>query len=258
MLHLKRETEKVWVFTTTYNQGWWLPYFFKHYRFADQIVVYDNGSTDDTKEVCEKFDAEIHDLPSVGFDENVLINCRNSAWKSAKGKADWVIIVYPDELVDNPSGRAATIVAVRVYEMFGFPSSPSPGTPNDWYSKSCVFRPDAITEISFSPGCHVASPSGEIKWDGMPCYHTDPKIKEYIGVDRYIAIYNCDPKYSDLRLLHYRYLHGIDKVIERWTASKIRLQEAGAGGDIAYQYKYDPHVVLRYFEKLATYAKIIA
>lgn len=255
MLHVRKEVEKIWVYTTTYNQGWWLPYFFNHYSFADRIVVYDNNSTDDTVDVCRKLGAEVNHLPSVGFDEKVLIDCRNNAWKSARGNADWVIVVDPDELVENPSGYAGTILVVRGYEMFGFPNKPSPGTPNDWYSKPCVFKPNHIKEINFVDGCHVANPSGLLQWNGAMCSPTD--LEEYPGVARGIAQFNSSPVYSDLKLLHYRYLHGSDRVLQRWKTSRTRLDEANAKEGIAFQYRYDPQQVLRWFEKLATYAEII-
>ena len=90
------------------------------------------------------------------------------------------------------------------------------------------------------------------------CRPDDNIMKEYPGVDRSIAVYNSRPNYSNLRLLHYRYLNGIDKVKERWVSSNKRLDEAGVTTDIAYQYRHDPDTVLRWFEKLATYAEIIA
>jgi hypothetical protein len=46
-------------------------------------------------------------------------------------------------------------------------------------------------------------------------------------------------------------------VVERWISSKKRLEVANAKEGIAFQYRYDPQVVLHWFEKLATYAEII-
>ena len=44
---------KIACYTITYNEELMLPHFIKHYKqFCDKIVVYDNMSTDRTKEIA--------------------------------------------------------------------------------------------------------------------------------------------------------------------------------------------------------------
>lgn len=61
--------------------------------FADEIVVLDLGTIDDTKKVCQKYDAKIFKHKFVPFVELV----RNYSVSRANG--DWILILDPDETI---------------------------------------------------------------------------------------------------------------------------------------------------------------
>lgn len=64
-------------------------------KWADQIIVYDNGSTDDTLKIARKYTQDIFEDQSDDFSER-----RNSAMEKAAG--DWVLYVDGDERVLAP------------------------------------------------------------------------------------------------------------------------------------------------------------
>lgn len=63
--------------------------------FADEIVVLDIGSIDQSMVVCKKYGAKVFKHPFVPFVEKV----RNHA--IAKTEGDWVLVLDPDERIPN-------------------------------------------------------------------------------------------------------------------------------------------------------------
>lgn len=67
----------------------------KSLGFADEIVVVDMESTDETKEIAKEFTDRIFDHPAVGYVEPA----RNFAIKKAIG--DWILIIDADERISK-------------------------------------------------------------------------------------------------------------------------------------------------------------
>jgi glycosyltransferase involved in cell wall biosynthesis len=90
---------KIDVFTTCYNEQIILPYFLKHYKkFANNITVYDNMSTDNSVKIMNEYGVNVIQFDTNGkFEESVLMNIRNNCWKNSD--ADWVIVCDTDELI---------------------------------------------------------------------------------------------------------------------------------------------------------------
>jgi glycosyltransferase involved in cell wall biosynthesis len=60
--------------------------------FCDQIVVVDNGSTDNTKEIAKSYGVEVYDYPET----QQMSDVRNFSLSKATG--DWIMQVDADEL----------------------------------------------------------------------------------------------------------------------------------------------------------------
>lgn len=63
--------------------------------FADEIVVLDLGSTDNTKKICLKYKVKIFKHKFVSFVEKI----RNYSISKANG--DWILILDPDEILSD-------------------------------------------------------------------------------------------------------------------------------------------------------------
>lgn len=67
--------------------------------FADEVIVYDSGSTDKTVEICQQFNAQVTvtpDWPGDGAQKNRAL---------AKAKGEWVLCLDADERVTPPLAK---------------------------------------------------------------------------------------------------------------------------------------------------------
>lgn len=62
--------------------------------FANEIVVVDSGSTDDTLDICQEFTTKIHQLDWPGFGPQ-----KNRALALASG--DWILSIDADEIIND-------------------------------------------------------------------------------------------------------------------------------------------------------------
>jgi glycosyltransferase involved in cell wall biosynthesis len=83
----------------------------KSLSFADQIVVADTGSTDDTVEIAQRLGAEVHSVEFEGFGKT-----KNRALDFCRG--DWVLFIDADE-------RVTTELADKVLNTAGNESATS-------------------------------------------------------------------------------------------------------------------------------------
>lgn len=181
-----------------------------HYLKLGKVIVHDNFSTDNTREICESLGAEVRLFGVAGvLDDGEYLKVKNEVWKSSK--ADWVIIVDDDEILWHPSiiqelqyakDSGATIVRPQGLSMF---SKTMPiddwtevmtGYKDDKYSKLCCFNPQVIEEINYVYGCHEAHPKGRIR---------------------------CVDK---LYLLHYMGVGGVERMIDRHALYEPRRQQS--------------------------------
>ena len=181
------------VLLLAWNEAHLLPYTvrFFHTRFPPgtvRITVYDNESTDGTRELAVKLGCQVRDRKTGGSlsvsGGKVL---RNMAWKNST--ADWVLISDMDEWVDIWPDRLAA------YEVAGVTAVKARGAylvwPNDtldlsqeprgvWedsamdasyriplvhvFDKPALYYRSAIDETDIDVGGHTAHPTGRIKW----------------------------------------------------------------------------------------------
>ena len=77
----------------SFNEGQVLDRFLGQHLWADEIIVLDSGSTDNSKEVCDKYNRRFLHCPAKGnFNQRY-------AWGLKQAKSDWVFYIYPDEYI---------------------------------------------------------------------------------------------------------------------------------------------------------------
>lgn len=209
----------VHVYTFCRDEELLLPYFFKNYDFAEKIICFfDTYSKDNSLDIinsnpkCERIDFDF----GGKYRDDFLMFAKNSEWKMSIGKADWVIIVDLDEFVYHPDGllnylkeckeKSISIPLTEGFEMHSdtLPEGEKPiidqikfGTANERFNKKCVFDPNAVENIFYRPGSHDCDPEGNIAYSDK----------------------------AQLKLLHYKYIGGLDRITSRWNTFGNNLSE---------------------------------
>jgi hypothetical protein len=136
----------------------------------------------------------------------------NRCWKESRGRADWVIICDMDEHIYHPQFRKylkecktahVTILHSIGMEMISpnFPPANAilsetvrHGIRSFLHDKMAVFDPNAIEEINYTPGMHVAAPTGRVIFS----------------------------RKREVKLLHYKQL-GLDYVL--WRSNELQRRQ---------------------------------
>ena len=94
---------KIWIYTICYNEMRILPWVIDYWeQYADHVVVYDNMSTDGSKEYLMEYDwIEVRDLDTHGkFCDSVNRDIKNTVWKECRNKGvDFVQVCDLDEVL---------------------------------------------------------------------------------------------------------------------------------------------------------------
>jgi len=234
------------VYTMCYNAERLLPFFLDHYsKFATEIIIYDNESTDKTVSIASKHPL-VTKINTINTDntvnDQILIDFKNTCWKDST--SDYVIVVDVDELLYHPNiisflkeNRDFLIFKPCGYDMIceTFPNNNSSiisqikkGNRNGMFDKSCIFNPKLIKDINYNHGAHVCNPSyinSEVK---NPYFYSEN--------------YECE-----LKLLHYKYL-GLDYFIQKNTRNKKRLSKLNLATGWSIEYTYDTKVHVNDFK----------
>src|SRR5262245_9842041 len=88
-----------------WNEAPMLPYFFRHYDpLVDRYFVYDDGSTDGSRELLRQHPkVSLRSFESSG--DSFVDSARSfydTAWQESRGQADWVMLVNIDEHLHHP------------------------------------------------------------------------------------------------------------------------------------------------------------
>jgi hypothetical protein len=208
----------VHLYAICWNETPMLGFFFRHYAgLVDRFVIYDNGSTDNSREfLARRPDVEVRDFPTAHPDSFILSAkaLQDTCWKESRGEADWVIVTAIDEHLHHPrlteylahcKRHGVTYVPALGFQMVSteFPApdehlatTRTVGAPYAMMSKLRVFDPNALEETNFGIGGHGASPVGRLRL----------------------------PWRDELLLLHYKLL-GIDYTRARSAELRSRLGE---------------------------------
>lgn len=226
------------IYAICYNEEKMIPYFMRHYsQFANMVTIFDNMSTDKSRSLIMNHDTRIN-IMLIPYDSNnqirddIYLDIKNSCYKNSK--ADWVIVCDIDEFVYHPDilnileNTKATIIRPEGFEMFSeiFPTTDKmiydeikTGIPYPNSSKMCLFKPQEV-EINFTPGCHLANPTGNVVIDDK----------------------------SGIKLLHYKHLSR-KYVIERYTQYVSRLSDINKSKKWGVHYLQTEKEINDWFDK---------
>lgn len=165
---------KIEIYAVCFNEEKILPYFLRHYSQYGKMIIYDNYSTDNSVKIAEAGGAEIRLFDTRGqFDDMTNLDIKEHCWRESK--ADWCIVIDMDEFVYHPNliehlkRTYATIIEPDLFDMFTpvFPTIygqiyEEVRLGHEAWPKMNLFRPDQITEMNYTPGCHLAKPAGNV------------------------------------------------------------------------------------------------
>jgi hypothetical protein len=173
------------LYAQCWNDERMLPFFFRHYdSLVDRYFIYDDKSSDATWSILRshpKVDARrfVRSEPdSFVLSERAF---SNECWKESRGQADWVIVTDLDEHLFHPEwhqyllrciSEEISLIPALGFQMIS-KRSPLPGeflcreytigAPWDQLMKSSILNPNAIVEMDFAPGRHMAEPLGCVR-----------------------------------------------------------------------------------------------
>lgn len=208
------------LYTCCYNEIEILPFVIDYWKKSvDFVFVYDNFSTDGSRELLSKYDwIKIIDYDSNNkLNDYKLLDIKNNEWKKSIGKTDYVIVCDIDECVyceklDNylTKMKNEDIMGV-IPNMYNLISNDFPKynnklmheivkkyyfdmwedfekDKNGMKSKLMLFDPNKMEETNYKVGCYEFNPVGNgkiIKSDDIRCYHLHD-----VGLYRKIIRYN--------------------------------------------------------------------
>lgn len=241
------------VYALNWNESRVIPAFLHHYRQAQRIIVYDNGSTDNSIQLIQDAGREVRHFDTGGtFDDTTNMTMKNTIWKEAKTEdVDYVIVQDLDEFLyfpDYPDDIASGLTRCKAdgytgglvhgFNMicsdkdwdFGLQQIQDYSIGVCWtirkgyhdpiYSKPIVFDPKAFEETNYSVGSHAWAPKGNL---------VHPKIT--------------------IRLLHYKYI-GVQYSLRNHIAKRDRMSQRNIQGKLGHQYFKSDQELQEYVEKL--------
>lgn len=177
-----------------------------------RIIVFDNQSTDKTVEIAKAHGCEVITYETGGeLSDMKYLEIKNNCWKLPRvvkpaekdtspylnefvagistsappAVGEWVFIVDADELCQitelellKEHDAGTTMLQFEGYNMVNLTDNTNVAgithaVPAPDYSKRYAFCANKITEINYTPGCHVCAPVGEVKLSQKvyKCYH---------------------------------------------------------------------------------------
>ncbi len=235
---------KIKVFIITFNEADIIAFTVKHYQqFCSEIHIYDNYSTDKTREIAVGLGCIVHTFGTEGvLDDRAYLEVKNNCWKDHRD-SDYIIVCDADEVLDYKARDnrryfitpdKPTIIQGVGYDIY---SETLPinswdekriGYENSMYNKAIMFRPDEVESINYGYGCHGAKPKmrrGPAEVARCPLYH----MRYVGGFERLANRYDtykkrmCD--FNKVNGLGHQYLKSIEDLAKEWEEIKIKSKE---------------------------------
>ena len=230
------------IIVITYNEEFILPHFIKWYRdrFPDcKIVVYDNESTDGTKNICLSTPNLTYIPYHTGnkLSDSTYLKIKNNAWKHAQ--TDWVLVCDADEFLevnqrnieefDNFEDRLVQGYGYNMCNVEGLEdvTQIKHGVRATQYDKTLLFNRKYIKEINYSAGCHSCEPIGDVS-------------KSVIS----------------LPLLHMKFIN-VDLLVNKYKSYASRLSDENKQMRWGYHYEQEEWRIREEFKNTLNLAKII-
>lgn len=216
-----------------YNEEKILPHLLNYYlKFCSKVTILDNESTDSSVSIVNSYpNTEVISWNSNNeIRDDLYLQIKNNVWKRSRGKCDYVIVGDADEFIyhhdmikflTDAKNNGITIFKPVGYHMIAdedyildnssdIITEVTLGIRGQSNDKLMIFDPN-LEEINYSPGCHAASPLGNVK------------------------LYNSE---GDLKMLHYKYL-GLQDFIPKHLMRGKRLSSFNKKYNMGMYYLYD-------------------
>jgi glycosyltransferase involved in cell wall biosynthesis len=187
----------------------------KHYQAFSKVILYDNFSDDRTREIALEMGCEVRMFGRKGeLNDAEYLKVKNRSWKGSK--ADFVIIVDADEILQEPKDFTGTIWKTKGFNIYSHDvprenySEIMTGHWDDNYSKTVIFSPKKLTDINFTYGAHKSDPKGEVVYS--------PEV---------------------LTLFHYRAIGGPERMVKRHAQYRKRMGYLNRTLGLGSHYLYD-------------------
>jgi hypothetical protein len=169
----------VHLYTVCWDEADMLGFFFRHYdSWVDRYVVYDDGSTDGSREILRANPkVDLRDFARVEAESFVLSHkaMQDHAWKESRGHADWIVVTAVDEhlhvrgrsmaeYLAEQTERGVTLVPALGFDL-NHKTMPEDcgrlteivtrGRPRAAFNKLSIFKPEALRETGFTDVKHV-------------------------------------------------------------------------------------------------------
>lgn len=204
---------RIVLYFINYNDSFYIPFIKQHYSFCEKIVMYDNYSTDHSVRIAQSLGMEVRMFGRKGqLNDQDYLTVKNHCWKEQRNKGiHYVAVTDADEFIciDNLKGTAPVVTGYRMVSD-KFPQTDikeiNIGAYNIMDCKQAIFSPDAINEINYAHGCHRNDMTGHITKEG-----------------------SC-------RLLHYRYIGGVGRMIQRHAEYRHRMSQFNLTHKLGHHY----------------------
>ena len=214
---LFRPKRKIKAFIITFNEAPIIELTIQHYqKFCSEIYIYDNYSTDQTKEICRSMGCYVELFGTEGvLDDRTYLEIKNNIWQKHRD-ADYVIVCDADEIITVPDILEEDLYQSTGYNMYSetIPSSwdeITKGYPDVHYNKVLLFNPSKVKAINYDFGCHSIKP---------------------VFFGSRAATINT----NSIILKHMRYIGGVERMIDRYKVYSERMCDFNKQHDYGFQY----------------------